>query len=63
VTVYVKTNKGTRYAVEDVLDGLLLVRHPSSGKKQLFGPRYVGQSRYNAAVHRFWREKRKAAAA
>jgi hypothetical protein len=62
VTTYIKTNKGTKYVVEDIVNGLLVVRQPS-GKKRTFGPRYVGRARYDAAVSRFWTEKQAADAA
>ena len=55
MTTYVKTNKGTKYPVTDIVNGKLVARQPS-GKKRYLGVKDTGRPRYDAAVQHFFAE-------
>lgn len=58
MTTYVKTKTGTRYAVEALEYGALVVRQPS-GKKRKLTVKDVGRARYESALAHWYRPQTK----
>lgn len=62
MTTTIKTARNdTRYAVEGIENGKLVVRQPS-GKRRLLTVKEVGRARYDSAVAHFYAEQKREAA-